>query len=111
MVRKGGRSLVVYDGRSYQYALTAYWQAVNTAQFLSESVEIVMKITRSRQAIGGFETHMEAGKVNVIHEPSGRCIEWAARGFTGGPIEEKLLTVIPGTLGLPRRPGSPPTQV
>ena len=61
-----------------------------------------MAITESGVSVGGFKTKLDAGKMNLLHIPSGRCVEWAGRSFVGGPLAEKMLTIVPGTLGIAR---------
>jgi hypothetical protein len=99
---RDGETIELYNGKSHNAARVAYWQAVNTIRFLHSSGKVEMPITESHQLVGGFATVLETGEVISLHEPSGRCVEWAKRGWTGGSIAEKILSVIPGTLGLPR---------
>jgi hypothetical protein len=99
---RDGETIELYNGKSHNYSRVAYWQAVSTLRFLHSSGKVEMAITESNEPVGGFATVLETGQVISLHEPSGRCIEWAKRGWIGGSVAEKMLTVIPGTLGLPR---------
>ena|SRR5713226_2643042 len=101
-VSRDGETIELYSGKSQNYARVGYWQAVNTIRFLHSSGRVEMAITESNEPVGGFATVLENGQVISQHEPAGRCVEWAKRGWTGGSIAEKILSVIPGTLGLAR---------
>lgn len=97
-------TLEVYKGRSYQYALGAYWQGVSTLRFLRASGTVQMELTKERQPFGSFRTEVEAGRLTVLHHAFGKCAEWTSRHWIEGHIAEKIMSVIPGTLGLPREP-------
>jgi hypothetical protein len=99
---RDGKTIELYNGKSCNYARAAYWQDVSTVRFLHTSVKVEMAITESNEPVGGFTTTLETGQVISLHEPSGRCVEWAKRRCIGGSIAEKILSVIPGTLGTPR---------
>lgn len=99
---RDGKTIELYNGKSHNVARVAYWQAVRTIRFLHSSGKVEMAITESNEPVGGFVTVLETGQLISQHEPSGRCVEWAKRGWIGGSIAEKILSVIPGTLGLPR---------
>ena len=95
-------SIRLYGGKSHNYARASYWQAIASAVFLGVSCDVSIAITESRVSVGGFKTKLDAGKMNQLHIPSGRCVEWAGRSFVGGPLAEKMLTIVPGTLGIAR---------
>ena len=99
---RDGETIELYNGKSHNYARVGYWQAVSTIWFLHSSGKVEMAITESKAPVGGFVTVLEPGQVISLHEPSGRSVDWAQRGWTGGGIAEKILSVIPGTLGLGR---------
>jgi hypothetical protein len=101
-ISRDGGTIELYRGKSYNFAGVAYWQAVNTIRFLHSSGKVEMAITESNEPVGSFATVLETGQVISLHEPSGRCVEWAKRRWIGGSIAEKILSVIPGTLGMPR---------
>jgi hypothetical protein len=103
-ITSGGRTLQIYKGRSYQYALSAYWQGVSTLRFLAASGTVQMGLTKERAAFGSFRTQLEAGRAIALHNAFGGCAEWTSRHWIGGDIAEKIMSVIPGTLGLPREP-------
>lgn len=96
------RSLQLYKGRSYNYALSAYWQAINVIRFLGAFAKIQIVLAKAKHPIGGFETTLESGRITTLHKPSGQCQEWTRRGWIEGDIAEKMISIIPGTLGLPR---------
>ena len=103
-ITSGNQTLEIYRGRSYQYALNAYWQAVSILRFLAASGTAQMELTKEREPFGGFRTMLEAGRLTALHHATGRCMEWTRRGWIDGEIAEKIISVIPGTLGLPRDP-------
>jgi hypothetical protein len=94
-----GRSLGLYDGTSYKSALDAYWQAVHTLHFLRLSGRISLNLTKETQAYGGFRTEFDQGSATLLHVPFGFCRDWAAKGWTGENIAEKMIATVPGTLG------------
>ena len=99
---RDGETIELYTGKSHNHARIANRQAVTTIRFLHSSGNVEMAIAEGKIPVGGFTTVLETGEVISLHEPSGCCVEWAKQGWTGGSIAEKLLSVIPGTLGLPR---------
>jgi hypothetical protein len=103
-ITSGNQTLEIYTGRSYQYALSAYWQAVSILRFLAASGTVQIELTKEREPFGGFRTKLEAGRIIALHHAAGRCVEWTSRGWIEGDIAEKIIAVIPGTLGLPRDP-------
>jgi hypothetical protein len=100
----GGRIAGLYKGRAYKGAIRSYWQGVNTLQFLSLSGKVEIHLSLKRKPFGGFVTAMEGGQAVTVHRPDGNCKEWVTREWTGHPVEEKVISHIPGTLGLPRDP-------
>jgi len=95
----GGRSLGIYKGTSYQYAVNAYWQAVRTLQFLGSSGKIRIGLLNGKQPFGAFATEVERGRAISLHTASGKCIEWFNKGWIGEDIAEKVIATVPGTLG------------
>jgi hypothetical protein len=106
MIASGGKHAGIYKGRAYKEAVHSYWEAVHLLEFLGQSGEVKMGLTLDRKPFGCFTTEVEQGRRMSVHKPSGVCKEWVTRGWTGHPIEEKLIATIPGTLGLPRDPES-----
>ena len=98
------RTLEVYKGRSYQSAIAAYWQGVSILRFLKASGTLQMSLTKDHKPFGSFRTEAEAGRVTALHHAFGKCAEWTSRHWIEGEIAEKIMSVIPGTLGLPREP-------
>ena len=98
------RALEVYKGRSYQSALGAYWQGVSTLRFLEVSGTLQIDLTKDRKPFGSFKTELAAGRITVLHHAFGNCAEWTSRHWTDGNMPEKVMSSIPGTLGLPRNP-------
>ena len=96
------RSLGIYEGKSHNYARVLYWQAVQTLHFLHSSGKVLIEVTRAKNPYGGFSTEVEAGRAVSLHRATGNCIEWTRAGFTLGNLAEKILSAIPGTLGLDR---------
>ena len=105
-ISSGNQTLEIYKGRSYQYALTAYWQAVSILRFLAASGIVQIELTKGREPFGSFRTELEDGRITTLHHAAGGCAEWTRRGWTGaeGDLAEKIISVVPGTLGLPRDP-------
>lgn len=98
-LKRDGNSLSLYSGRSYQYALAAYWQAVNTLRFLSLAGQVCMDLTENRKPYGGFLTELEAGgKGKSLHIPSGHCVEWADGSWSGDDLARKIIATIPSML-------------
>ena len=95
----GERSLGVYKGTSYQYAVNAYWQAVNTLRFLRASGRVLMTLMTQRKLYGGFSTELDSGKVTSLHIASGQCVGWLTEPWLGGDIYKKIIATVPGTLG------------
>ena len=95
-------SVRLYRGKSHNYARASYWQAVASVIFLGSSGNVSMAITESGVSVGGFKTELDAGTTILLHSPSGLCVEWTGRSFVGGPLAEKMLTIVPGTLGIAR---------
>lgn len=95
----GGRSLGVYKGASYKYALDAYWQAVRTLHFLGLSGRLLISLTTDGNPYGSFSTEFENGKAASLHVPSGQCVGWAAENWFGENIYKKIIATVPGTLG------------
>src|SRR5579864_8770761 len=87
-ISRDGGIIELYSGKSHNYARVAYWQAVSTLRFLHSSAKVEMAITESNEPVGGFATVLETGEMISLHDPSGRCVEWAKRGWTGGSIAE-----------------------
>jgi hypothetical protein len=100
-LKHDGYSLCLYSGRSYQYALSAYWQAVKTCRFVGLPGQVLMELTENRTPYGGFLTELETGgKAKSLHMPSGRCSEWADAGWSPGDnLVRTLIATIPGMLG------------
>jgi hypothetical protein len=94
-----GRSLGAYKGRSYQHALDAYWQAVQTLRFLGLSGRLIISLRIERSPYGGFSTEFDSGKATSLHVPSGQCVGWAAENWLGENIYKKIIATVPGTLG------------
>jgi len=94
-----GRSLGVYKGKSYQYAVDGYWQAVRTLRFLGLSGRVLISLTTGRKPYGGFSTEFERGKAISLHVPSGECVAWASENWFGENIYRKFIATVPGTLG------------
>jgi hypothetical protein len=97
------RSLGLYDGKSYQHAVSAYWQAVRTLHFLHQSGRVSLNLKRDNQPYGSFKTEFDHGSASSLHKPSGRCVEWTAKRWSQENIAEKMIAAVPGTLG-PVRP-------
>jgi hypothetical protein len=98
-IRREGDSLCLYNGRSYRYALAAYWQAVNTLRFVSSPGQVCVDLTENRKPYGGFLTERDNdGTIKSLHVPSGHCIEWADGGWSGDNLARKLIATIPGLL-------------
>lgn len=95
----GGRSLKLYKGKSYQYALGAYWQAVRTLHFLGLSGRLLIGLATDRNPYGGFSTQFESGRATSLHVPSGQCVGWAAENWSEENIYKKVIATVPGTLG------------
>jgi len=98
------RRAKLFDGKAYRDAVGCYWQAVEMLRFLKASGEVNLRLTENRNPFGGFTTKVEAGSLVVHHKPNGQCREWVTRGWIGHPIEEKVISTIPNTLGTPRDP-------
>lgn len=96
------QSLNLYKGASHDSARVSYWQTVSTMRFFGSSGTVDMDITKSKKPFGGFRTKLETGRVTLLHQARGECEEWLGRRRIGVDIAEKMLSVIPGTLGLPR---------
>ena len=94
-----GRSLGLYDGTSYKYALSAYWQSIRTLHFLRLSGRLLISLTTDGNPYGEFSTEFDSGKVTSLHVPSGQCIGWAAENWLGENIYKKIIATVPGTLG------------
>jgi hypothetical protein len=97
----GERSLGVYKGTSYQYAVNAYWQAVNTLRFLGASGQVLMSLSTQRNLHGGFSTKIESGKATSLHIASGQCVGWLTESWLKNDIYKKVIATVPGTLGPP----------
>ena len=95
----GERSLGVYKGASYQYAVHAYWQGVSTLRFLRASGRVLMSLRAQRKLYGGFSTELDSGKVTSLHIASGQCIAWLTENWLDGETYKKLIATVPGTLG------------
>ena len=103
------RSLGLYDGKSHNYARVLYWQAIHTLHFLHSSGKVFIEITKAKNPYGGFSTEFVAGRAVSLHKATGNCIEWTRIRFSLDNLAEKMLSTIPGTLGLPRDQSEPPT--
>ncbi len=98
-LKHGANSLELYSGKSYQYALSAYWQAVNTIRFVGLSGQVRIDLTENRRPYGGFITEIKNdGSGGSLHVPSGRCAEWADGGWSGDDLARKVIATIPGAL-------------
>lgn len=98
-LKRDGRSLSLYSGKSYSKALGAYWQAVNTLRFVGLPGQVSMDLTENRVTYGGFSTELENGGIGKsLHIPSGHCVEWADGRWSGDDLARKLIATIPGML-------------
>jgi hypothetical protein len=98
----GERSLGLYKGTSYKYALNAYWQSVHTLHFLGLSGQLLLGLTTDGNPYGGFSTEFDSGKATSLHVPSGQCVGWATENWFGENLYKKMIATVPGTLGPPR---------
>jgi len=94
-------------------------------RFLTASGTVQMHLTKDRGPFGSFRTELEGGRLTALHHALGGCAEWTRRGWfdrevaekiaemmggdvapgnIGGDLAEKIMAVIPGTLGLSREP-------
>jgi len=94
------RSLGLYNGTSYKYALGAYWQSVRSLLFWGLSGRVLMELATEGRPYGSFATALEGGGVVSLHIPSGQCVEWASKSWLGeNNIYEKMIATVPGALG------------
>lgn len=99
VMTQDGRSLQLYDGTSYKYALSAYWQAVHTLHFLGLSGRLLISLTADGKPYGSFSTELDSGKATSLHIPFGQCVGWATEDWFGENIYKKIIATVPGTLG------------
>ncbi len=69
-----------------------------------------MAITENKQPYGEFASEIENGAVNLLHIPSGHCLEWTDGGWSGGDLYRKMIATIPGMLR-PIHPSQEPNSV
>src|SRR5438445_12236183 len=89
-ITSGNRTLEIYKGMSYQYALRAYWQGVSTLRFLTASGTVQMHLTKDRGPFGSFRTELEGGRLTALHHALGGCAEWTRRGWFDREVAEKI---------------------
>src|SRR5712692_4581236 len=82
-VTRDSDTVMVYVGKSANYAKSSYWQAVKVGVFLGANVSVRMTITRSRSPYGEFATEVDRGRVKTCHIPSGKCIAWTSGSWSG----------------------------
>lgn len=104
------RVLPLFNGKAYQPALAAYWQAVSILCFLGTAGVVRMNLAENKQTYyGGFATEVENGKRKTEHVPFGHCLEWADLPWDDANKERKIIATVPGQLR-PVRYSKRPTE-
>lgn len=95
------RSQKLYQGRSYKYALFAYWNAIKVVGLLRATATIRLVVGQDRQDKGGFFTDIQAGiaQNEGFHAAYGDCREWRNQNWDAQHLVEKLISTVPGTPG------------
>ena len=96
------RSDPLYDGRSFKYAMAVYWNSAWVVGLTRGTATVRLVVKEKRRDMGGFLTRITAGTVKKedLHAAYGDCQHWGNLPWSERHLVEKLVSTIPGTLGI-----------